>query len=981
MKGLQKQRLSLLLCIVMIFTMQLGVVTYAEEGAMATTVEVNYIGEDGKEYTVDATPIKDGKTITLNTGWYVVDTEDDEVTITEGIIVDGDVKLILADDKKLKVTTVITKAGVRVSEGNILSIYGQGAATGELNAYGGNSGAGIGGGYDGNGGKVNIYGGMVSANGGMSGAGIGGGPNGNGGEVNIYGGTVSAYGSGSGTGIGGGTMGNGGKVNIYGGTVRAYGGNSGAGIGGGYNGNGGKVNIYGGMVSANGGTNGAGIGGGNSGNGGEVNISGGMVDANGGNYNSSGKVIYIADIGAGADGASGGTCIITGGSVKASNTMTGTTTFTDSDPSSSSLLLTTVQLEDVHDMTPIQLLQVINGREEKKYGIKDMTTDAEGKLYLWLPSGTKITRVQTSEGNYIGSIEAGQSDSFCKDTLPPTVIAITPDGNKGSVPVSGDIEVTFSEPMNTTPGMISLDGGNNFLSGGSWSPNHLFYTVSYSGLSYNTKYILQISDFKDTSNYTMKEPYTSSFTTEEEPLLPGVSSNTLTIKKGSTASFMIHLGQGATAVDSASILVENDSIASVNTTQVTTPSAITVTGLAPGTTNITVSFNSGAAKIVAVTVVPVAPSWPKGSALTASNISSTTALLTWTAAQDSTGITGYELYQNGVKIASVQGNAYSQEVTGLMASSNYTFQVQAVNEDGVWTKDGPTTAIKTTPSPSGGNPSSGSSGGSSGGSTSTPTYGVNFSKIEHGSVNLLKETVAAGEIVKFTLKADEGYEIDTLAVKDANGNSIALTQNEDGTYSFKMPSSKVTLEVTFKTAVEKPKPTTPPEETKWDNPFTDVSETSWYYEAAKFVNENKLFAGTDATTFSPNVVMTREMLWTVLGRLDGEDLSGKEVFKNARTWAMSKGVSDGSNPQGQITREQLVTMLWKYLGAPKAQNSDLSQFSDSDRIADYAKEAMAWAIENGIISGVGNAKLAPKEGATRAQVAVFFMNYSKLIEK
>ncbi len=80
-------------------------------------------------------------------------------------------------------------------------------------------------------------------------------------------------------------------------------------------------------------------------------------------------------------------------------------------------------------------------------------------------------------------------------------------------------------------------------------------------------------------------------------------------------------------------------------------------------------------------------------------------------------------------------------------------------------------------------------------------------------------------------------------------------------------------------------------------------------------------------------------------------------------------------------KRYLRTLVLDYLGAPKAQNSDLSQFSDSAYIADYAKEAVAWAIEKGIISGVGDAKLAPKDGATRAQVAVFFMNYSKLITK
>ena len=270
------------------------------------------------------------------------------VTYDRRVKVEGDVVLILCDG-----ATLTVDGGLRVPEGSSLTVFAQSKGTGKLiaDAPATNStinAAGIGGGYQGKGGTVNIYGGTVEAVGDSRAAGIGGGYGGDGGTVNIYGGTVTATGGDNGAGIGGGYQGEGGTVNIYGGTVTATGGDGSAGIGGGrrdtskgLGGEGGTVNIYGGEVTAIGGGEGAGIGGGLEGEGAEVSIYGGKVTAYslrngagiGGGFDAGGKKLTVyggtveatgsgrsAAIGAGSGDIwdkDGGTILLYGGTITA----------------------------------------------------------------------------------------------------------------------------------------------------------------------------------------------------------------------------------------------------------------------------------------------------------------------------------------------------------------------------------------------------------------------------------------------------------------------------------------------------------------------------------------------------------------------------------------------------------------------------------------------------------------------------------------
>ncbi|MGO5115488.1 S-layer homology domain-containing protein [Candidatus Avoscillospira sp. LCP25S3_F1] len=164
--------------------------------------------------------------------------------------------------------------------------------------------------------------------------------------------------------------------------------------------------------------------------------------------------------------------------------------------------------------------------------------------------------------------------------------------------------------------------------------------------------------------------------------------------------------------------------------------------------------------------------------------------------------------------------------------------------------------------------------------------------------------------------------------------------------------------------------------------FADIhSVNHWAEGAVDFAVARGMFTGTSETTFSPDSNTTRAMLMTVLARFDGVDTSGGSVwYEKGMEWAKAKGVSDGSNPNGNITREQLATMLWRYAGSPESSHS-LDGCADADKISGYALEAMRWANENGIINGYGNGLLGVKDNATRAQVAQMLMNFVKCLNQ
>lgn len=156
--------------------------------------------------------------------------------------------------------------------------------------------------------------------------------------------------------------------------------------------------------------------------------------------------------------------------------------------------------------------------------------------------------------------------------------------------------------------------------------------------------------------------------------------------------------------------------------------------------------------------------------------------------------------------------------------------------------------------------------------------------------------------------------------------------------------------------------------------FSDVAQAAWYFEAVNFTVQKGLFSGTTTTTFSPNTAMSRAMLWTVLARMDGQTVTGgANWYEKAQTWAISKGITDGSNPDGAITGEQIAATLYRYAGSPKTQGV-LTAFADSEAVSGWAENAMKWAVEQGIIQGA-DGLLSPGGEASRAQVAKMLMVY------
>lgn len=233
----------------------------------------------------------------------------------------------------------------------------------------------------------------------------------------------------------------------------------------------------------------------------------------------------------------------------------------------------------------------------------------------------------------------------------------------------------------------------------------------------------------------------------------------------------------------------------------------------------------------------------------------------------------------------------------------------------------------------------------------------------HGIARVDDYNPSTGDRVTITVTPDEGYEVDQVLVTTASGKKVPVTRTGENRYVFEMPSGSVSIQVTHK-AEEKVA-------------YTDVSPYAWYAEAVEYVTVQGLMNGVGEGKFAPSATVTRAMVWTVLARMDGENTEGGSTwYSKARTWAMENGVSDGANPEAAITREQLATMLYRYYGSPAVSGS-LSGYADGSSVSDWAEDAMLWAIEQGLIEGVGDNKLAPAADTTRAQLAQILMRFDK----
>ena len=156
--------------------------------------------------------------------------------------------------------------------------------------------------------------------------------------------------------------------------------------------------------------------------------------------------------------------------------------------------------------------------------------------------------------------------------------------------------------------------------------------------------------------------------------------------------------------------------------------------------------------------------------------------------------------------------------------------------------------------------------------------------------------------------------------------------------------------------------------------FIDTQD-HWAKDAIDFVSARGLVNGMSATIYAPNASTTRAQLWTILARQNDADLTGGNTwYEKAQNWAKDKGVSDGANPNAAINRAQMVTMLWRAVGQPAPATA--ATFTDVSADSYYA-QAVAWAVENGITTGVGGGRFDPTATCTRAQIAAFLARSMK----
>ncbi len=249
-----------------------------------------------------------------------------------------------------------------------------------------------------------------------------------------------------------------------------------------------------------------------------------------------------------------------------------------------------------------------------------------------------------------------------------------------------------------------------------------------------------------------------------------------------------------------------------------------------------------------------------------------------------------------------------------------------------------------------------------------PEYTITVDSAEGGSVTADPGKAAQGETVKLTVQAQEGFELESITVTGPAG-AVELTDEGQGVYSFTMPAGNVTVSASFVESSDEP---------VWDNPYGDVSEDAWYFDYVEYVVQAGLMKGTGEGTFAPDVLGSRGMFATILARLAGVDTEGGETwYEKGMAWAVEHNVSDGAHPEGDITREQAVTMLYRYAGSPAVDGDHLAGFADAGAVADWARDAMNWAVSVGLIQG-GDAGLAPQSGATRVELAAMFARFDAI---
>ncbi len=252
----------------------------------------------------------------------------------------------------------------------------------------------------------------------------------------------------------------------------------------------------------------------------------------------------------------------------------------------------------------------------------------------------------------------------------------------------------------------------------------------------------------------------------------------------------------------------------------------------------------------------------------------------------------------------------------------------------------------------------------------TPVYPVTTpDKTENGSVSTDPKSAGTGETVTITIKPDTGYELGDLIITDKNGNRVEAVDRGNGKFTFVMPDGGVTIRASFVKESE-------------TSPFRDVPVTAYYYKAVSWAAKNGITGGIGNGLFGPELGCTRAQFVTFLWRAAGSpapkalssftDVPADAYYAKAVAWAVENGITDGTSPttfspNATCTRAHAVTFLWRAFDKPSGSSTG---FTDVPSGAYYA-EAVAWAAESDVTTGVGGGRFAPDDTCTRAQIVTF----------
>lgn len=871
--------------------------------------------------------------------WYVVN---EDAEIGERVEVSGVVNLVLCDG-----VTLTAEKGIHVTGENSLTIYGQEVGGGKLEVKADEKQAAIGGNTNEPGGIMTINGGVIDAVGGKKAAGIGGGQESKGlsGHITINNGNVYAKGGFQAAGIGGGMYaagtGEGERIAINGGVVEAIGGSYAAGIGGGMSGVGGCIEINGGSVTATGSSGGAGIGSGygSTSDGNRIIISGGKIYANGstsgdkgsagigGGHLGAGGSITIsgAEVHAtGGEGAPAGDGIGNGGGYKGADADVVIT-----DETGCPLIYANSLMGNTEDWRGIIFL----GTKGKVYGesvsLQTDLTINKGQT-LEIPKGTKLVVPDDVTLTNYGKIN-GEGTLF---------------GDVRGNPVSDSIDDgKFLVTLAVKPeegGMVSGEG--KYLPGETVKltaePKDGFHFVAWENgetlISDEATYSMKVSEDLTLTAVFAEHDYADAWRSDEDCHWKECACGAITEQEK-------HSGGTETCAEKAVCETCDRAYGAFGVHELVHHDAVAADCETSGSVEYwhcavcgkDFADAEGEREIENVTIA----------------------------------VSGHALayHERVAPTYGAEGRAahYACAVCGALfldAAAEQSVSAEALVLPKLERPQNPPATPPEQDKPA-----------------------LEIAETAHGAVVVSTAHPDYGEVVTIVPQPESGYVVEAVTVTDADGEVIAVTALEDGTYQFTQPRRTVTISVTFaKKPVE-------------SLPFVDVAAEDWYGDAVAAVYARGLMTGTAEDTFAPELAATRGMVVSILHRLAGSPTMNAEVFADvamddwygqAVAWAASEGIASGTSaetfsPNAAVTREQLAALLCNFAaqqGVDTTARSDLSNFDDAATVSDWAQDAVSWAHAEGLIAGTSATTLSPQGEATRAQLAAMLVRFSDYLE-